>query len=206
MARDMTDNLQSGRRLLVAWAVEPIARFLSKTAISPNAITLTAFAIAIAASFLASQGMLAWGGIVLLISGLFDLFDGALARAKNQVTKFGAVLDSTLDRFAEALIFLAIMYHFILSAHTQSDAAGLIILSGAGLASSFMISYIKARAEGLGIECNVGFFTRAERIVFLALGLIFNQLILALVLLVTLSLFTIFQRLHQVWRYSKNIK
>ena len=202
----MTDNLQSGRRWLVAWAVEPIGKFLSRTAISPNLLTLIAFAIGILSSFLVSQGILAWGGIALLFSGLFDLLDGALARAKNQVTKFGAVLDSTLDRVSEALIFLAIMYYFILSSHSQSDGAGLIILSGAGLASSFMISYIKARAEGLGIECNVGLFTRAERIVFLSLGLIFNQLIIALALLVALSLVTIFQRLHQEWRYSKNNK
>lgn len=203
MARAMTYNLQSGRRWLVAWAVEPIARFLSRTAISPNAITLIAFAIAIAASFLISQGILAWGGAVLILSGLFDLLDGALARAKNQVTKFGAVLDSTLDRFAEALIFLALIY-FALPGSSQSASGGLVIISVAGLASSFMISYIKARAEGLGIECNVGFFTRAERIVFLSLGLIFNQLILALALLVALSLVTIFQRLHQVWKqYGK---
>lgn len=199
MARAMTRNLQSGRRFLVAWAVEPIGKFLSRTAISPNLLTLIAFAIGIVSSFLISQGILAWGGIALLFSGLFDLLDGALARAKNQITKFGAVLDSTLDRFAEVLIFLAIMY-FALSGDLQSSSGGLIILSGAGLASSFMISYIKARAEGLGIECNVGLFTRAERIVFLSLGLILNQLIIAMALLVVLSMVTIVQRLHQVWK------
>jgi len=187
---------------LVAWALEPFGRLLSKTGVSPNLLTLIAFFIGIVAALLVSQGVLAWGGAVLLFSGLFDLFDGALARAKNQVTKFGGILDSTLDRVCEALIFLSLMYYFVLSSHSQAAAAALVILSGAGMASSFLISYIKSRAEGLGIDCNVGIFTRAERIILLSLGLFFNQLVPALALLVGLSLVTIFQRLHRVWKYS----
>lgn len=202
MSRSMTRNLQADRRFLVAWAVEPIGRLLSRTSISPNHITVIAFVIGIGAAFLVSRGILLWGGIALLFSGLFDLLDGALARAKSKVTKFGGVLDSTFDRVCEALIFLALMYYFVLSGHSQSSSGGLVILSGAGLVGSFMISYIKARAEGLGIECNVGIFTRAERVILLSLGLFLNQLIPALALLVVLSLVTIFQRLHQVWKYS----
>lgn len=199
MVETVKGNLQAGRRLLVAWAVEPIGRWLSKTALSPNLLTLVAFIIGMAASFLVSQGILLFGGIVLLLSGLFDLLDGALARAKSQVTKFGAVLDSTLDRVSEALIFLALIY-FVLYRDSQGV---LVILSGAGLASSFMISYVKARAEGLEIECNVGLFTRAERIIVLALGLMLNQLVIALTLLLVLSVVTIVQRLYRVWDSTK---
>lgn len=198
MAKTMTSNLQDGRRLLVAWAVDPIGKILSRTAISPNLVTIVAFIIAIISSVLISQGITVPGGIVLLLSGFLDLIDGALARAKSQVTKFGAVLDSTLDRFSEALVFLAIIY-FALSGKAQNL---LIILSVAGLAASFMISYIKARAEGMGIECNVGIFTRAERIVLLSLGLLLNQLLIAISLLVALSVITIVQRLHRVWKFA----
>lgn len=189
-------NLQTDRRALVAWAIEPIGKALSRTVVSPNLLTVIAFIISIISSVLVGQGLLIWGGIVLLLSGIFDLLDGAVARAKNQATKFGAILDSSLDRVSEAFIFLAVIY----LALSGNSPVLLVLLSGAGLASSFMISYVKARAEGLGIECNVGIFTRAERIILLSLGLIFNLLIAAMVLLLTLSLVTIIQRLYRVWK------
>lgn len=195
----MTGNLQAARRLLIAWALEPIGRLLSKTSVTPNLLTLIAFLLSLAASMLVIWGALIWAGILLLLSGFFDLLDGALARAKNMATKFGAVLDSTLDRFSEAAIFLAIIF-WALSLPSQGIW---IMLSGAGMAASFFISYIKARAESLGVECNVGIFTRAERIIFLSLGLILNQILLALALIFALSLFTIWQRLYHVWKSSK---
>ena len=139
---------------------------------------------------------------MVLAAGFFDMLDGALARYTNKVTRFGAVLDSTLDRLSEAVLLLGIL---VLYAREQSVA--LILLVGAALIGSLLVSYIRERAEALGLECQVGFFTRPERVVVLALGLLLNQffeaLAIALAIVVVLSFFTVGHRLIHVWQQTK---
>ena len=131
---------------------------------------------------------------LILLSGLFDLVDGALARATGQSTRLGALLDSTVDRISEAVLLGAILVWYAGQGSTQG-----IILSFAALVGSFLISYIRARAEGLRIDCQVGIFTRAERVIILALGLLLNQVLIAMWLLVIFAYITVMQRLLYVY-------
>jgi len=179
-----------------------VVRFLAKTPITPNAITWFGFSLTLVATALVTTKHLFAAGLVVLIAGFFDMLDGALARSTNRSTRFGAVLDSTLDRLAEALLLLGLLFFY---AGEQSVAG--ILLVGAALFSSLMVSYIKARAEGLGLDCPVGLFTRAERVIVLALGLLLSQfayaLIVALAIIVTFSLITAGQRLVCVWQQTR---
>ena len=140
---------------------------------------------------------------MVLFAGLFDMLDGALARRTNRVTRFGAILDSTLDRATEALLLLGIL---ILFAREQSMVG--MVLAGIALPGSLLVSYIRARAEAAGLECKVGLGTRGERVIILALGLLLNRvnyaLITALGIIALLSLFTIGQRMIFVWQQTKN--
>ncbi|GAH63631.1 unnamed protein product, partial [marine sediment metagenome] len=110
-------------------------------------------------------------GFVVLIAAFFDILDGALARRTNQTTHFGAVLDSTLDRLAEAVVLLGILFLY-----AREQAVAEILLVSLALLGSLLVSYIRARAEAVGLECQVGLFTRAERVIVLALGLLLNQI------------------------------
>ena len=195
-------KLSEIRKALVYRFTEPVVRLLSRTPITPSAITWFGFLLTIGAAVLIITGHLLVAGLVVLIAGFFDILDGALARCTNQVTRFGAVLDSTLDRLSEAVLLIAIL---VLYAGEQSIIG--ILLIGAALIGSPLVSYIRARAEALGLECQAGLFTRAERVIVLALGLLLNQidnaLIIALAIIVALSFFTAGQRLLYVWKQTK---
>jgi len=131
------------------------------------------------------------------------MLDGALARFTGQTTRFGAVLDSTLDRLAEAALLLGIL---VVYASNQLVAESLLV--GLALIGSFTVSYLRARIEALGIECKVGLFTRAERVIVLALGLLLSQfdyaLIVALAIIVLFSFITAGQRLFYAWCHTKS--
>ena len=125
------------------------------------------------------------------LSGLFDLLDGSLARFNKQATTFGAILDSTVDRISEAAIFCGLLFYFM------SKGSNLeIILIFLVIVGSFLVSYVRARAEGLKLECKVGWFTRAERVVVLTIGLLLNQILIVLWILTVFVYITVVQRLH----------
>ena len=192
------------RKALAYRFTEPVVRFLSRTPITPSAITWFGFLLTVGAAALIITGHLLAAGFVVLIAGFFDMLDGALARRTNQATRFGAVLDSTLDRLSEAVLLLGIL---VLYAREQSITG--ILLVSVALIGSLLVSYIRARAEALGLECQVGLFTRAERVIVLALGLLLSQiayafLFIALAIIVVFSFFTVGQRLVYVWRQTKN--
>ena len=190
------------RKTLAYRFSEPVVRLLSRTAITPSAITWSGFLLTAGAAALIITEHLLVAGLVVLSAGFFDILDGALARRTNQVTRFGAVLDSTLDRLSEAVLLLGILVFY---AREQSIPG--ILLVGAALIGSPLVSYIRARAEALGLECRRGLFTRAERVIVLALGLVLSQidyaLIIALAIIVVLSFFTAGQRLVYVWKETK---
>ncbi len=196
-------KLSEVRKALAYRFTEPVVRLLSRTPITPSAITWFGFLLTAGAAALIITGHLLVAGLVVLIAGFFDILDGALARRTNQATHFGAVLDSTLDRLSEAVLLLSIL---VLYAREQSIAG--ILLVGAALIGSPLVSHIRAKAEALGLECQMGLFTRAERVIVLALGLLLSQiddafLFIALAIIVVLSFFTAGQRLVYVWKQTK---
>jgi CDP-diacylglycerol--glycerol-3-phosphate 3-phosphatidyltransferase len=183
-------NLTDIRRNLAYRITDPIVEVVSKSGITPNALTLINLGLNIVAAFVIATSHLLLGGVLVLVSGLFDLLDGALARFTNQGTKFGAILDSTVDRISEAAIFCGLLIWYI-----PRGASLEIVLVFAALIGSFLVSYIRARAEGLGWQCQVGLFTRAERVIVLAIGLLVNQIFIALCILVVFVFITVVQRL-----------
>jgi CDP-diacylglycerol--glycerol-3-phosphate 3-phosphatidyltransferase len=177
--------------------LEPIARFISQTGLSPNVITIIGFVLMIGVAIVLAQVYFFLGGWLIIAAVLFDAVDGTLARMMGRTSRFGAFLDSTLDRFSEAVIFLGIFIH--LSGENEKVA---LILIYATVVGSLMVSYARARAEGIGIPLKDGLFTRFERILLLVIGLISNQLTLILWLLAIFSNLTAVQRMYLVWRIT----
>lgn len=194
--------LQSLRKALARYFTQPVVRLLAKTPVTPNALTVCSLAVTAAAAFLVATERFVAGALVLLFASIFDILDGALARHTNRVTRFGAALDSTLDRLAEALILIG-----LLVVYARAQALPEIVLVGVALTSSFLVSYVRARAEGLGVECQVGIFTRAERIAVLVLGLLLARvdyaLLAGLAIIALFSTITVCQRLFEVWKRTK---
>ena len=188
-------GLASLRKDLASRLTQAPARFLAGK-VSPNALTVLGFLISLVAAAVVARGFLVLGGILVLLAGLLDLLDGAVARRAGKATPFGAVLDSTLDRLSEAALLLGLL--FLLR------GSALVYLIYALLVGSFLVSYIRARGEGLGLPSEAGLFTRGERIVVLALGLITGLLTPALALVTVLSWFTVGQRLGEVWRQTRS--
>ena len=191
-------KLSETRKALARYFTQPAVRLIARTSITPNAITWFGFLIAVGAAVLIARGHLFIAGWLVLVAGFFDILDGALARYTNRTTRFGAVLDSTLDRLSEAVVLFGIL---VLYAGGQSLAEVLLVCLA--LLASLLVSYIRARAEALGLECQVGLFTRAERVIVLALGLLLNQIAIALAIVVAFSFITVGQRLVYVWRQTK---
>jgi len=184
-------NLINIRRNLAYRITGPVVRILSKSGITPNALTFINLAVNLIAAYVIATGHFLLGGVLVLVAGLFDLLDGALARFTEQATRFGAILDSVVDRISEAAILCGLLIWYI----PQEEAGLEIVLIFVVLIGSFLVSYIRARAEGLGWQCQVGLFTRAERVIVLAIGLLANQIFIALCVLVVFVFITIVQRL-----------
>jgi CDP-diacylglycerol--glycerol-3-phosphate 3-phosphatidyltransferase len=184
--------------------LNPIARFVSWTGISPNGITIIGFLLTVAVAFLLAVGYMPLAGALLIVAAFFDGIDGALARLLNRVTRFGAFLDSTTDRFSEAALFLGLLIYY------YGQGAGVeVILCYMTIIGSLMVSYTRARAEGLGIPLREGLFTRLERMVALIAGLLLSPWVplwFALGLLAVLSNFTALQRIWLVWWATRESK
>jgi CDP-diacylglycerol--glycerol-3-phosphate 3-phosphatidyltransferase len=186
------------RKFAAAKITGPLVPFLSKTGLTPNILSWIGLVISAAAAAMVALNHLLTGGVLVLVAGLFDILDGALARFTNRTTKFGALLDSTLDRLSEALLLFGLLILYLNSAYTIE-----ILLIFGVMVGSFLISYIRARAEGLGIECKTGLFTRAERVIILALGLIVGQVLIALIILAVFTFITVVQRIVRVWQQTR---
>ena len=157
------DALQRGGRRFS----EQLARPLARTGIAPNALTVTGILMSIPTALAIATDRTLVGGILVLCTGAFDTLDGAVARLTGNGSKFGAFLDSTLDRWAEGIIFTGLAWLFAVRG-TQTELA----LSVLTLVGSMLISYTRARAEGLGIDCNVGFLQRPERLLLIGISLL----------------------------------
>ena len=184
-----TDRARRGLQRVI----DPIAGVLARTPVTPNALTLMGAGLNALVAWIAASGNLALAGIVLLLSGLFDSLDGALARRTGTTSKFGAFLDSTLDRYSEGMILFGMLVY-------ASDRGMLLEqrLVYVTLVGSLLISYTRARAEGLGIDCKVGLLTRLERFLIMSAMLISGQVTLGLILLAILTHVTVLQRVLHV--------
>jgi CDP-diacylglycerol--glycerol-3-phosphate 3-phosphatidyltransferase len=195
-------ELEKSRKSLASHFTQPASKILARTPLTPNIVTWMGFVVTLVAMALIITGHLLAGGIVVIAAGLFDMLDGALARLTGKVTRFGGILDSTLDRLSVAALLLG-----LLSLFARNGQSAESILAGVALVGSLMTSYIRARAEGAGIECKEGIFTRPERVLVLALGLMLSSfdhiLVIALGIITFFSYFTVVERLVYAWRKSK---
>ena len=177
---------------------EPVARLVAKTGLSPNTLTVLGLFLNLGVAAIIATGHTLVGGLMVLFAGAFDLLDGTVARLTQRSTRFGALLDSTLDRLSDAALLFGLLILYV-----RQHSSGEILLVYIALVGSMMVSYTRARAEGLQLECEVGLLARGERVVILALGLIFNQVIIALWILAVLTSITAAQRVFYVWQKTK---
>jgi CDP-diacylglycerol--glycerol-3-phosphate 3-phosphatidyltransferase len=179
-------------------AVTAIASVVAKTGITPNMITVIGCSFMFLIGYVISQGHLALGGALIVFAGAFDALDGALARYSKTVTKFGGFLDSVTDRYAEFAIFTGILHYMLAAGYPVMNSVYLVLLA---LFGSIMVSYNRARAEGLAFECKGGWFSRFERLVVLVGGLVLTAIfgdtacIAALVILAVFTNITAVQRI-----------
>ena len=195
---EMALNLEQIRRNMEQGITRPIVSVLAKTGITPNILTVTGFIITLIAAALIGMGHLISGGIIILVAGAFDMLDGALARSKQQETRLGAFLDSVIDRFSETALLLGVLVISL-----QRNLVSEIILVFVVLAGSMMISYVRARAEGLGWKGKAGWFTRPERVIVLAIGVITNQIFIALIVMAVFIIITVIQRIADVHKEAR---
>lgn len=188
--------------------LSPIIDFFVKRKLNPNHFTTVGLILSIPAAYLFGSGNLRWGGLIMLLGGLFDIIDGQVARATNRVTKFGALYDSTLDRYSEVMIFFGLAYYFI-TLEWRFIGLNLALISAVAvcvaIGGSVMTSYVRARAEGLDLECQVGIMQRPDRIVIIAVGALIHQfiLVIAVIVVAIFSNVTAIQRLFHVWSLER---
>jgi len=191
-----------------AWVrrnAQRLARLLARLPITPNQVTITGTLFTFGAALLVGLGNLRAAGIVLAISGTFDILDGALARATKRSYPYGAFLDSTFDRYSECAIYVGMAAYFL-------DRGGPwmrweVLACLVALAGSFMVSYVRARAQSLGFHCDSGIFARPERVVVTVAGLVIGVwwvLGIVVVLLAVLTNFTAVQRILEVWAQARD--
>jgi CDP-diacylglycerol--glycerol-3-phosphate 3-phosphatidyltransferase len=182
-------------RIWFRWYLNPIASFLNRLGIRPNTVTLFGLMGTIGCALLITFGQMTWAGILLLIMGPVDAMDGALARLRNEASDWGAFVDAVTDRYSELFLFLGFLIHFMF----QANAAG-VLLAYLAAAGSVLVSYVKARADALNLDANVGLLTRVERYLVLIPGLIFNLPMPILIIIAILANFTALQRILRVRR------
>ena len=204
-------------------ALDPLVDLLVRLGVSPDHLTIAGLVLSILSGIAFFEGHARTGALVLAVAGLCDILDGQVARRLGSVSRFGAFLDSTLDRLSEAAVLLGILGFYLgnlLALVLQPERALMQISHGLepvtwavmamttalALVGSFMVSYTRARAEGLGLECRVGWFERPERIVliiimgFAGIGPVIPA---GLLILVGLSFATAFQRMAHVWKLTR---
>ena len=199
-------RIQQQARHVVTLLIQPLARL----GVSPNLLTSIGLLVSVMAALVIAQGYLFIGGLLVMLAGIFDMFDGAMARIRNAATTFGAFLDSTLDRYSESIILFGLLWYTLQHPDLQDlpwpaphEQMWMITFIFVSVVGSLMVSYTKARAEGLGIECKSGLLARPERVIILAIGLLSNTSIWALAILAVFSNLTALERMISVWRSTR---
>jgi phosphatidylglycerophosphate synthase len=179
-----------------------VGEFLAGLGLTPNAVTTVGLLLNVLVAWIIARGDLGLGGVLLLFASGFDMLDGAVARASGAITKFGGFLDSTIDRYSEAVVYGGVLLYLL---GTPDYRIGSVLVFAATV-GSLLISYARARAEAAGFRASVGLLARPERVLVLALGLIFGQLIPVLWLLVIGTHLTVLTRMAHVWRLSRTVE
>lgn len=172
----------------------PLSPLARKVPFSPNTLTLTGLIITAVAALVLSRNLFL-GGILIIAGALFDLFDGIVARAQSRESKFGAFLDSVLDRYSDAFLLTGLSWYFFRDGSMQG-----VFLSMGTLAGSLIISYAKARAGALGKKCDAGIMERPERIILLSAGALTGWILPVMWALLVLTHITVLQRVFQAWK------
>lgn len=180
-------------RLWFKWVLDPMGRFLNRLGLTPNMVTILGLIGNTVGAYYLSHGDMLTGGLLVLIMTPIDALDGTMARLRGEPSDFGAYVDSVSDRYSELIIYAGLLYHFL---KLGEPLGGLLVFGAAS--GSVMVSYVKARAEGLGYEAKVGLLTRVERYLVLAPSLVFNQLYIGLTILAVFSHITAIQRILYV--------
>ncbi len=162
---------------------------------NPNLFTFAGFLATLAASLLIVRELWFLAGLGIILSGLFDLFDGVLARKLGKTSLLGSFLDSVLDRYSDLLLLLAILIHYL-----EKEELGFVLLASFASMGTALVPYVRAKAEALQVSCTVGIMERAERIILLAAGTLFQWMEPVLWILAILTHFTVLQRIYYVWK------
>jgi len=180
--------------------LDPIVGLSNQLNVHPNTFTTVGFFTGCVAAYFVAVGSLRTAACLILLSGVFDNIDGKLARHSGKVSKFGALYDSTMDRYSEVIFFFGMAFYFIKNGWYLTSVAVAV-----GLGGSLMVSYVRARAEGLGFECAVGILQRAERLLLLGLGGLIHlyTLIAAIWIVAVMSNVTAIHRIIHVWREDR---
>jgi CDP-diacylglycerol--glycerol-3-phosphate 3-phosphatidyltransferase len=211
-SREHAHDLRRGASVLPAWVKEagraflaPVVRLAIALKLTPNTITVIGLGITVGAAVLIANGQLLVGAAILTAGSLLDAVDGALARAMGGGTAFGGFLDSTLDRAGEAALYIGVGAWLLA---VSDDPTWPVLALLVALAGSFLVSYSHARAQGIGLAADVGLAPRTERLILVIAGVAlaglgFTQaLVGAIVLVATLTVATVVQRIWHVWRLS----
>jgi phosphatidylglycerophosphate synthase len=178
-------------RALPTQVTGPVVTVLARLGVTPNMLTVAQLLGGFGAAILIANGELAWGGVALLAAAAIDAFDGTLARTTGQVTKFGGVFDSTVDRLFEGVVLGGLLWYYLDLG--LRDESMLVFVTAVG---SLSVSYVRARAEVERIQLYDGLFTRAVRVIVLAAGLVIGEVTAVLWLLAVMTVFTTLQRLY----------
>jgi CDP-diacylglycerol--glycerol-3-phosphate 3-phosphatidyltransferase len=169
---------------------DPLARALLRAHVRPNHLTVVGLGVSVVAAAGIAQGRLRVAALLLAVAGLCDFFDGSLARLTNRVSAFGAFLDSVVDRYSDLIVLLGVVLHYERLDDTRGVCLTLVTLVG-----TIMVSYTKARAQSIGVACEIGLMERPERLIVLIAGAAFNLLSAAMVALGILTNLTALQRI-----------
>jgi CDP-diacylglycerol--glycerol-3-phosphate 3-phosphatidyltransferase len=169
---------------------DPVARALLRARVRPNHLTVVGLGVSIVAALALADGRLRVGALLLALAGLFDFFDGSLARLANSVSAYGAFLDSVVDRYSDLVVLLGVVLYY----HRAADTQG-VLLTMITMVGTIMISYTKARAQSIGLACEIGLMERPERLIVLIAGATFNVLTPAVMVLAVLTNVTALQRI-----------
>lgn len=184
-------------RLWFKWVLDPIGGFLNRLGLTPNMVTILGLIGNTIGAYYLARGEMLIGGICVLILTPIDALDGTMARLRGEPSDFGAFVDSVSDRYSELIIYGGLLYHFL---SLGEPLGGMLVFAAA--AGSVLVSYVKARAEGLGYQAKVGLLTRVERYLVLAPSLVFNQLYIGLTIIAVFANITALQRIWHVRRHA----
>jgi CDP-diacylglycerol--glycerol-3-phosphate 3-phosphatidyltransferase len=183
------------------WIIDRIVRWLALSKIHPNVLTFIGLLINIWAAWLFSGGKLFAAGMVVVGASVFDMVDGRVARATNQVTRFGGFFDSVLDRYSDLFLFMGLLVYY-----ASINRFFYIVLTAIVMTGSVMVSYTRARAENSIPKCKVGFLERPERIVLIMIGALFNHIAAVLWVIAILSNWTVVHRMIYTWQEAKQLE